>query len=325
MPSMPWFKLYTEMRSDPKMDLLTDPQFRIWINLLCLAAESGDRGTVHIGPGEPYPMATLAKALGTSTKVLTEAIAKFQKLKMIESDADGIRVTHFVERQHLKPSDEREAATERKRKQRAAQGPGDCHADVTPPVTRVSHPTAQESHAPGHTDCPATEKRRTDLEQIRAEEITTAVAVVSPAPAAADVTPDPSAVVPPNPALAAKPEGLAATLAFEAGTTRESDIAYLAEHLAAGMEPEAIRAGITRTRAKAGARFSYLASVLGSWSAKGIRTLAQVEAEWKRASPKLGKPKAEKPEATEESSYYAKFAAMEEALLDAPAQPDDAA
>lgn len=36
---MQWFRLYTEMLHDPKVQLLDPPLFKIWANLLCVAAE----------------------------------------------------------------------------------------------------------------------------------------------------------------------------------------------------------------------------------------------------------------------------------------------
>ena len=40
MKKMPWLKLHTEIRTDPKMLALNDMEFRIWIYALCLAADS---------------------------------------------------------------------------------------------------------------------------------------------------------------------------------------------------------------------------------------------------------------------------------------------
>jgi hypothetical protein len=38
--------MYSEARTDRKLDLLTDEEFRIWFNLLCMASESDTRGTL---------------------------------------------------------------------------------------------------------------------------------------------------------------------------------------------------------------------------------------------------------------------------------------
>jgi hypothetical protein len=48
-----WFRLYSEIVDDPKMNKLTDKQFRFFISLLCLASESdsGD-GVIRMSPKE---------------------------------------------------------------------------------------------------------------------------------------------------------------------------------------------------------------------------------------------------------------------------------
>lgn len=49
---MPWFKLYSGMLEKPRVYNLSDSQFRLWIELLCLANESAVPGTVEMDPDE---------------------------------------------------------------------------------------------------------------------------------------------------------------------------------------------------------------------------------------------------------------------------------
>ena len=44
MNGLPWFRLYHEMIEDPKVGTLSDSEFRLWIELLCLACSSGGNG-----------------------------------------------------------------------------------------------------------------------------------------------------------------------------------------------------------------------------------------------------------------------------------------
>ncbi len=120
MATMPWLKLYTEIRTDPKMLALTDTEFRVWISMLCLAAESKDRGVISIAPGIAYPADALARALFVDTNSLKDALAQFQALRMVDVDDVGIiTIVHFDDRQYDKPSDRPEAIKGRVQKHRA--------------------------------------------------------------------------------------------------------------------------------------------------------------------------------------------------------------
>lgn len=119
MKKMPWLKLHTEIRTDPKMLALNDMEFRIWIYALCLAADSKVRGVICIDEGIPYPADALSRAMFIDTKTLQDTITKFCKLKMVEVREDEtIILLHFNERQYEYPSDRPEAARERKKNQR---------------------------------------------------------------------------------------------------------------------------------------------------------------------------------------------------------------
>jgi hypothetical protein len=41
---MKWFRLYSSVLHDPKVQRLTPALFKHWVNLLCLASEQDDRG-----------------------------------------------------------------------------------------------------------------------------------------------------------------------------------------------------------------------------------------------------------------------------------------
>lgn len=47
MAGMPWFRLYAEMIDDPKIGRLNDAQFRLWIEILCLACKGEDGNTLQ--------------------------------------------------------------------------------------------------------------------------------------------------------------------------------------------------------------------------------------------------------------------------------------
>jgi DnaD/phage-associated family protein len=129
MAKMPWLKLYTEIRTDPKMQALSDLEFRTWINMMCLSAESKVRGVICIDTGLAYPVEGIARALYIGTDELTSCLNTFKKLRMIDVDQDGIiTLTNFIIRQYDKPSDMPEEVAKRARKHQAKKG----NAEIPP-------------------------------------------------------------------------------------------------------------------------------------------------------------------------------------------------
>ena len=45
---MPWFRMYSEMVDDPKVGTLDDAQFRLWVEILCLACKAGNGGDTNL-------------------------------------------------------------------------------------------------------------------------------------------------------------------------------------------------------------------------------------------------------------------------------------
>lgn len=48
MTGMPWFRIYHEMLDDPKIGTLSDAEYRLWIELLCLACRAGKQGDTSL-------------------------------------------------------------------------------------------------------------------------------------------------------------------------------------------------------------------------------------------------------------------------------------
>lgn len=182
---MVWFRVYSEIKDDPKMLCLSDRQFRLWVSLLAMASESDERGLIG-----PFPPIGLAAALRCRPDELTEILDVFESLDMIQRQDDGaILVSHFLDRQYDYPSDQPEATRERKRKERDRDTP------VTPcPVTSESG----ECHEPV-TNCHEVDKTR--VEEIRVDTGASPSALRAP-----DSTP---VVIPesePEPQVPAEPE-----------------------------------------------------------------------------------------------------------------------
>lgn len=133
MNGMRWFRVYSEIKDDPKILELDDHQRWLWICLLAMASESSERGTLTgVRPRG------LAAALRTDETRLADCIQALSDLEMIDYDPDAktLEICHWNDRQYDRPSDTPSATRDRKRKSRSS------HADVT-----TSHADVTTSHA----------------------------------------------------------------------------------------------------------------------------------------------------------------------------------
>jgi hypothetical protein len=137
MSSMPWFRMYFEARKDAKLRTLADDEFRVWFNLLCLAAENDEeRGTVDCA--DPFILAI--EVAGGDEKLLERTCHALSRLKILEQRDNVYVFVRFLVRQYDKPSDTPERTRERKQRSREkAQQPSEKPAqevvrvrDVTP-------------------------------------------------------------------------------------------------------------------------------------------------------------------------------------------------
>jgi hypothetical protein len=150
---MPWFRMYSEARTDRKLDLLTDEEFRIWFNLLCMASENeAERGTLVYDDLEEL---AIEVSRGDSEQ-LSHALSRLVTLKMCDVTRDTITFCNFEKRQQRKPSDLPERTRDRKRKSRLMSH------DVTPPSRPVTRVTPLD-------------KRREDKKRIRSSNVYTDV------------------------------------------------------------------------------------------------------------------------------------------------------
>lgn len=123
MNGMKWFRVYSEIKDDPKILEMDDHQRWLWICLLAMASESTDRGVIS-----GVRLRGLAASLRTDESRLADTLSLLVDLEMIDYDESSrtIEITHWNERQYDKPSDTPAALRDRKRKSRQS------HADVTP-------------------------------------------------------------------------------------------------------------------------------------------------------------------------------------------------
>jgi len=123
-----WLRLYSEARNDRKLASFTDAEFRVWFNLLCMAGESRQRGTVAY---DDLDLLALETANG-DVELLAATLAKMTRLKMVSGDGQTITFLHWDDRQYDKPSDAPDATRERKQRSRDKARQGRDDTPVTP-------------------------------------------------------------------------------------------------------------------------------------------------------------------------------------------------
>jgi hypothetical protein len=157
---MPWFRMYSEILSDPKVAALTGVERWLWIALLCVASEANRRGMVEAAEGMPLSDDTLLRLAGLSGVAeedgnlgkgdgVAGAIDRFERLGMIERHEDGtLHIAHWEERQF-----ESDISTERSRRHRRRSLPehDDCNGDATV-MQRCSNGNATAMQRPQSTD-----------------------------------------------------------------------------------------------------------------------------------------------------------------------------
>ena len=118
---LPWFRLYTEFASDPKVQILAFEDQRHFIMLLCLKGNGIlDSNT----PSEGYRDRLIAKSLGLDPASASEAKRRLVEGGLVGSDWQPIS----WDARQLRSD---HSGAERKRKQRENDRKRDSHNSVT--------------------------------------------------------------------------------------------------------------------------------------------------------------------------------------------------
>jgi len=95
-----WFKLYSEARTDFKLQKLNDSQFRVWFNLLCFASE-------HNGTADYQDKEFLAMEVSRDNiSLLEETVILLVKYRIVKVENNVIIFLNWLKRQARKPSDD---------------------------------------------------------------------------------------------------------------------------------------------------------------------------------------------------------------------------
>lgn len=123
MTGKPWFRLWSEMLDDPKVGTLSDAQFRLWVEILCLACKAGNNGDTNCNVSE-----TEWKLRRNVSETLQELLHR--GLVTFQNNKDGkqtIYVTKWKSRQY-----ESDSSTPRVQKYREkTRSERQCNDDET--------------------------------------------------------------------------------------------------------------------------------------------------------------------------------------------------
>lgn len=100
MVQVQWLKVYTDIFDNEKMKKLLrnrdgDTYFRVWIQLLTLAAKSNQHGAILLGENIPMSKEDLAKVMHKTLNKLDKIIQNLHKLDMIIVEKDTICIKNW--------------------------------------------------------------------------------------------------------------------------------------------------------------------------------------------------------------------------------------
>ena len=142
--SNPWFRVYTEILTDPKMGELTDSEFRTWIEILAFACQTGNEGETKENRKN---LKWCLKRRGVERHI--EKLIALSILKIADDENGHIIVTNWNKRQ-FKSDTSRDRMREYRHRQRNCDvtvTSGDAEG-VTPPDTDAEYRTDKNKSTP---------------------------------------------------------------------------------------------------------------------------------------------------------------------------------
>ena len=97
MVQVQWIKIYTDIFDNEKMKKLLrgrdgDTYFRVWIQLLTLAAKSNSNGAIMLGENIPMTVKDIAETMNKTVDKLGMIMDKLYALDMIVAYGDTIYI-----------------------------------------------------------------------------------------------------------------------------------------------------------------------------------------------------------------------------------------
>lgn len=147
MADVKWIKITTDMFDNRKIKHLRklpdgNNIVLIWVMLLTMAGRCNANGMIFLTENIPYTPKMLADELGFEENTVKLALTSLAQMNMIVTDQGYFSIAGWNEYQNIEGMDKiREQNRLRKQKQREMQ-------KLLPPVSRDSHVTVTQSHAP---------------------------------------------------------------------------------------------------------------------------------------------------------------------------------
>lgn len=121
---MPWFRLYSEILDDKKIKRICRATgfnkatvIGVWVTLLALANDSGDRGTLQISDGIPYETSDIAYETELPDDQVDTLMKLFERYDMLHFDnKDGWSILNWNGRQFKSDNVAERVAKHRERK-----------------------------------------------------------------------------------------------------------------------------------------------------------------------------------------------------------------
>lgn len=142
-----WFRFYTSVVHDPKVQKLRPELFRAWVNCLCMAAENG--GIVPLEDLD-FQLRMTPEQVNDSIDTLTLAgLLDWVPITNGERTGDVVLKPHHWDERQYKWDGRDPTAAERKRRQRNKPTRNDvsrsCHGHVTVGVTEIDSESVSDS------------------------------------------------------------------------------------------------------------------------------------------------------------------------------------
>lgn len=169
-----WFRLYTEVLHDHKVQTLPPDLFKIWVNILCIASEHGKNGILPDANAMQFALRLEANALKTAIKQLKIA-------GLIDQNRNQLSVHAWEKRQYKSDSSTDRVKRFRKRKCNVSETPPDTDTDTEIEDTYVSSPLSPPK---ADFDPPRTEGTNDDARPDSAERHDSPLARTHPEPPA---------------------------------------------------------------------------------------------------------------------------------------------
>ena len=136
---LPWFRFYFEALRDRKLDraciMSKQPKYAIlgmWVSMLCMAADSPQRGKLLLTGDEPVTEEEIAYEIGMDPLTIASILKVFQKLNMI-TISSCIEITNWHERKKMSDSGAERQRRFRARKKAETTANSESNETVTLP------------------------------------------------------------------------------------------------------------------------------------------------------------------------------------------------